>query len=362
MSDKGQPLEPNILDSFPFLKDASLSDDLKKFLVEKSTEARNVVWTRQMEVRKWRWSTPLAVALTGAITIGVNFFFDYWRANQTQSNQERTGTLDARRKAEAAERELEYRIVERELSDNNKSEGDRARVLLFLVRAGVVNGLNADELKSMAQASLDKLQKEGEEPVSIGVPSLGASTGALDDAFSGRARTAAKLSVGNAAVEHFKDLRDLIDSLPSESSMTSHVPPIADDPSSTRVVEEQRNVGLRAFLYAASRQASNDYHLVIGLAPKTSSPVYMTAIVSGLPAPNSPFFLKLKAPRDAFKGFFGSHLPGPGYHHYDPPIPLEIEGSLFFNATFVGRPIGPANLRANTAWEIRPVTKMSFEP
>jgi hypothetical protein len=363
MSDVGPPQDGDILSRFTFLKDESLSDELKKFLVEKSMEARNVVWTRQMEERKWRWSTPLAIALTGAITVAVNFLFDYWRANHTQSIQERVGELDAQRKAEAAERELEYRIVERELSDNDKAEGDRARVLLFLVRAGVLNRLDAGELRAMAQASLDKLKNEGdEEPVSIGVPALGASQGVIDDTFRGLARAAAKLSVSDTSVERFKDLKDLIKSLPADDFMASHVPPITNDRTSNRVAEEQRNVSLRAFLYAASREASNDYHLVISDVPDGSSGVYMTAIVSGLPDANSPYFAKLKSPREILKGFFSRHLPSAGYTHYNPPIPLEIEGSLFFNPIFVGRPIGPAKLRAKTAWEIRPITKLVFEP
>jgi hypothetical protein len=153
------------LTRYPFLKDAALSDDLKKFLIEKSVQSDLTKWANQFEVRKWRWSTPLAIALTGVITIGANFAADYWKAQQKQTIEAQSSDSEAKRKATAAEREFEYRIVERELSQD-KPEKDRARVLLFLVRSGVLNGLNAGELRQMAQDALD-------DKGTVGVPSLG---------------------------------------------------------------------------------------------------------------------------------------------------------------------------------------------
>src|SRR5262245_37806249 len=175
--------EPRITERFPFLKDAGLSDDLKKFLVEKSIEAGNAAWTRQFEVRKWRWSTPLAIALTGVITVAVNFVFDHYRAQQAQVLQDRSGDSEAKRKAGAAEREFEFKIVERELSQS-KSEAERASVLLFLVRAGVLNGLNSAELKAMAEAKLEALRKEGKPADAILIPPLASRTTSVDRGLS----------------------------------------------------------------------------------------------------------------------------------------------------------------------------------
>ena len=90
-----------------------------------------------------------------------------------------------------------------------------------------------------------------------------------------------------------------------------------------------------AFLYAASRENDNDFHLIIGRNPK-SSPMYMTSTwkFSGLPPKNANFFARIKRARDAYKNsFFGAKLLGPSYHFYRPPIPVEIEGSLFFDIT-----------------------------
>jgi hypothetical protein len=130
------------------------------------------------------------------------------------------------------------------------------------------------------------------------------------------------------------------------------------------VTEEDRKVRVSAFLYAASRENDNDFHLIIGRSPK-SSPVYMTMEISGLPPKNANSFAKKKSARDAYKKFFGAKLPGPSYHFYRPPIPVEIEGSLFFDITHAkgGHP-GPKDLRPDipTIWEVHPVSDIVLEP
>jgi hypothetical protein len=95
------------------------------------------------------------------------------------------------------------------------------------------------------------------------------------DNFAGTSRKAAKLSIAEATTEVFKDIKDLIKSLVSDKTMAKRKPPIATTAGSNRVAEEKRNVRVRAFLYAASREDDNDFHLIIGRAPR-SSPMYMT--------------------------------------------------------------------------------------
>lgn len=164
MDDEGQQKsDPDLLARYSFLRDASLSDDLKKFLVEKSLQNEAAAWTNKFELKKWRWSTPLVIALTGVITIGANFTVDYLK-----------GTSDANRKAETAAREFQYRVVERELTQD-KPEKDRARVLLFLVRSGVLGGLDAKELRQMAEDTLNDKTGPG-----VGVPSLGSLSQDID--------------------------------------------------------------------------------------------------------------------------------------------------------------------------------------
>ena len=76
-------------------------------------------------------------------------------------------------------------------------------------------------------------------------------------------------------------------------------------------------------------------------------------------------FAKLDTARSAYFEYFGNGLPGTSYDFYDPPREIEIEGSLFWDASHAsgGRP-GPQRLRPHmpVVWEIHPVTEIVFEP
>jgi hypothetical protein len=184
------------------------------------------------------------------------------------------------------------------------------------------------------------------------------------DTYRGKARKAAKISIAEAEVETFEDIKDLIEILPAEEDMTSHQPPITTGAESGRVDEEKRNVRVSAFLYAASREDDNDFHLIVGRDPGLE-PMYMTMEMSGLPPQGSEHFSKLQAAREAYKEFFGDDLPGASYDFYEPPIPVEVEGSLFFDMSHSsGSRPGPASLRPHipTIWEIHPMTNIVFEP
>ena len=182
-----------------------------------------------------------------------------------------------------------------------------------------------------------------------------------DNRFKGTARKAAKLSIAKAPIEPFDDIAALVKKLASHATMEKKK--IPTDAGSDRVPEEKRNVRVGAFLYAASREDDNDYHLIVGCDPADKA-TYMTVEISGLPPKSSESFEKLKEVRDAYLEFFGDGLPGATYDFYDPPIPVEIEGSLFWDASHAkgGRP-GPQKLRPKmpVVWEVHPVTKIRFE-
>ena len=197
------------------------------------------------------------------------------------------------------------------------------------------------------------------------IPLFGARFAPIGDAFSGEARKAAKLALAGAAIENLANVGALVDTLPSKTAMVRHRPRITTDPGSGRVAEENRNVRLRAFLYAASREADNDFHLIIGDDPNSERHVYITSEISGLPPEGSDTFATLKSARDEYQAFFGDNLPNASYDFYDPPIPIEIEGSLFFDMSHAsGRSPGPPSLHPDmpTIWEIHPVSKIIFEP
>jgi hypothetical protein len=189
------------------------------------------------------------------------------------------------------------------------------------------------------------------------------------DKFQGTDRRAAKLSIATAKTEAFDDLKDLLDSLISLDKMKKHKPKIERDADSGRVEEEQRNIRVSAFLYAAKREKDNDFHLIIGRDPDETPEMYMTMELSGLPSANSASFKKLNSARNSFKKFYHDFLnvslPGAGYQFPDPPIPVTIEGSLFFDVTHsTGQAPGPKSLKSRmpTIWEVHPITKMTFKP
>jgi len=198
------------------------------------------------------------------------------------------------------------------------------------------------------------------------VPSVSALTAALKakpagDNFAGTARKAAKLSIASGPSETFNDVKALIASLVPDDQMIAHNPKIKTTATSGRVKEENRNVKVKAFLYAASREDDNDFHLIVGRRPTQLPEMYITMELSGLPPANSPALGNLTTARDAFKTFFGSDLPGTSYDFYDPPIPVTITGSLFFDMTHSsGQRPGPPSLKSRmpTIWEVHPLTSM----
>jgi len=190
------------------------------------------------------------------------------------------------------------------------------------------------------------------------------------DDFAGTSRKASKITIADAPMEKFDDIRDLIATLPSKKAMTTdHKPKITTAATSKRAKEEKRNVRVDGFLYAASREKDNDFHVILGVDPDDSGdPVYLNIEISGLPSSNSAAFAKLRTARNAFKKFFGAHpagIPGPSYDYYKPPVPVRIEGSLFYDINHAtGAKPGPQSLRSKipTIWEIHPITKIVFEP
>jgi hypothetical protein len=195
-------------------------------------------------------------------------------------------------------------------------------------------------------------------------PGLDAAAAARSDNFAGTDRKAAKLSIASAKTQTYNDVKQLIATLPSVDQMIKLK--IPQGPTSNRVSVENRNVQLTGFLFAASREADNDFHLIVGLDPKTGKETYMTMEVSGLPPSSAPSYPAMNAARTAFKNFFGSkNLPGAGYHYYQPPIPVQAHGSLFFDVKHSkGQAPGPPSLKSRmpTIWEVHPVTNIKLGP
>jgi hypothetical protein len=229
---------------------------------------------------------------------------------------------------------------------------------------GATRGLHAGEVSTYRILKTTEVDAY-DEPAPAADTTRGLAPVPPGNAYHGTSRKAAKLTIGTGALEVLPDLQALIGSLPADGSMIAHHPAIADTAGSARVPEENRNVQVRAFLYAARRETDNDFHLIIGRDRQLAPHLYMTMELSGLPPQASATYATMQSVRDAFTHFFGTHLPGVGYEYYDPPIPIQIGGSLFFDVHHaVGPHPGPSKLQPDmpTIWEVHPVTNIVFEP
>ena len=183
---------------------------------------------------------------------------------------------------------------------------------------------------------------------------------AAGDNFKGTARRKAKLSIVDAKTEKFGDLADLLTTLQSDKDMKNHKPKITTAATSDRVEEEKRNVSVDAWLYAASREDDNDFHIILGRDPEESERKFMNAEVSGLPPANASSRTKIAATRKSFAAIVQQQTPGTTYDFYDPPIPITVQGSLFWDASHAppAEGPGPKKVKPKQVWEIHPITSI----
>ena len=167
-----------------FLKDPSLDTDIKKVLLDKVFEEKRLEHerakdeeSRKTERNRFWQNTPLVIALTGTITIAANALSGVFLDREVTKNKESIKQIeakldeqgkgsDANRQASNEERQFAFRVIEQELTKSN-DVAERAGVLLFLVRSGILNGLNREELEKMA---LNDLNKSGADSESVGIP------------------------------------------------------------------------------------------------------------------------------------------------------------------------------------------------
>jgi len=289
---------------------------------------REELQMKQRDASKALWSSPLLLAVIGLIATVL--------ASIVQNFLQSRATRDLER--QRFETTLIQKAVE---TDNPEVAADRLRFLLDL-------GLIHDES--------GKIATYVKNPATIPLQPLDSSVG---DEYRGQSRKAAKLSIGTKPVESHSDLRALIATLPALATM----PKTLDSADAARTEQEQRNIRVPAFLHAASHEASNDFNLIVCDAAERPRQC-LIAVVSGLPDTKSAGYNTLRSSREAYKQWFAENVPGTAYDFYQPPIPIEIEGSLLYDTLYAGglRP-GPRSLRdkLTVPWRIRPVTNVVFE-
>lgn len=183
---------------------------------------------------------------------------------------------------------------------------------------------------------------------------------AIDD-FTGTHRKMAKTTiVASKGVETFSDLPGLIQTLPNDNVMTSRRPPISNNPYFLRVIEEERNVKVKeAYMYAITRQADNDFLVILGSDPDYRKAVFFNVEISGLPESSKESYAALNTVRTKLKTQFGN-VCGKTLLLMDNPVKVSVTGSLFFDIDQKPGKTGPKKLRTTTAWEIHPVSEIVF--
>ncbi|MDQ3022631.1 MAG: hypothetical protein M3R36_19015 [Bacteroidota bacterium] len=186
-----------------------------------------------------------------------------------------------------------------------------------------------------------------------------ASLDCSSDNFHGSSRKKVKTSIADIATDDYSNLNEFLITLPRDSFMINYNPRISQSENSKRVFEEKRNVKiLRTFIYAIKREPDNDYHIIIGNLPDNN--VYLNIENTGLPGGRSKYYRKLKNVRKKFEDKFGE-LCRTSYLRFNPPVPIQINGSLFYDVEHRPGVVGPAGLKPQTSWEIHPVTNVVFE-
>jgi hypothetical protein len=216
-----------------------------------------------------------------------------------------------------------------------------------------------DQYRVTATGQRDVLDEPADRAAAALAP---ASAGHTGDVFAGTDRRNSKTSVANAGLESYSTIGALRSALPTDQQMLSLG--ISKAPDSPRVPEEQHNVTVGGFIYAISKESDNDFHVIVGDQGCHRGGCFINVEVSGLPQqagdPNRP---TLTAVRSKFLGFFGGAEPGTsgGYDQFNPPIPVMLTGSLFFDVDHKAGVVGPTGFKPNSAWEIHPLTDITFE-
>jgi hypothetical protein len=203
---------------------------------------------------------------------------------------------------------------------------------------------------------LGTMVAEVREPATVGRPRRSAPE-PREDLFRALYRRAVRTSASQAEVETFNDLASLLETLPADEAIRPKI-----GPTTPRTPEEDRNVSVRARLHAIKKQHSNDYSLIIGKRARRGAPIFMVCRVSGLPTEPGPNRILLSYMRATFRDLFEGVGPvSERYSLLNPPRPVTVTGSLFFNGNHKPGEVGPAAakaLKTTTSWEIQPVLSM----
>jgi hypothetical protein len=180
------------------------------------------------------------------------------------------------------------------------------------------------------------------------------------DIFDGTVRKIAKVTIFEGQMKPFDSVGHLREWLPYDRDMRDL--DIGRGPDVDRVKQEKFNVTLTAYIYTFRKEGDNDYHVIIGDGPDTPNRKYINAEVSGIPEVGTDENrAQLWKVRNAFKQTFQLDAEGPDtYLPLEPPVPVQITGSLFWDVEHYPNTVGPRFASPKTAWEIHPISRINF--
>ena len=87
----------------------------------------------------------------------------------------------------------------------------------------------------------------------------------------------------------------------------------------------------------------------------------MNCEVSGLPGSSAHSYHALKAVRQQLRDVIDADLPtDTKYHYFNPPIHVQVQGSVFYDIDHKPGVVGPVKFRSHlpSAWEIHPISSI----
>jgi hypothetical protein len=200
-----------------------------------------------------------------------------------------------------------------------------------------------------------KLPKDIEDPAP--------NTASYVNFFTGVARKSAKTSISTARTEIFETTGDLLVTLAPDGDMHAYKPKIRQ--STPRVTEEDRNVYIKnAYIFSVKKEDDLDFHLIIGDMSAAGDPInLMNVELAGLPEDvNSKDFKIMKKARSQFYAKYPAFFDTNKKTMFcDPPVPISLRGSLFFDTQHSAGNVGSKNLKPLSVWEIHPITYIKFK-
>ena len=195
-----------------------------------------------------------------------------------------------------------------------------------------------------------------DDPFDRGLHTESAQCG--EDDFRGKARKGPKTSVVKSAAVAAGSIKQLLTSLPTDADMIQKLKPLTKTQLNVRQVEEKKNIRLsnNIFLFAIKRESDNDYHVIIGDKKNHKQATLLNVEVAGIANTD---VTSLQRIRDFFEDNFVNVCGSKYVVFVDNPIPITLEGSLFYDIDHKPGQVGPTALRAKTSWEIHPVTKIN---